>query len=117
MKQYLLSIVQPDGPKPPAEFLQQVMQDVGKVMQELRTSGSWVFSGGLHPASAASVVRWRDGEACITDGPFAEGKEHVGGFVVIKAGDLDQALQWARRFAKAITLPIEVRSFEHVGEP
>jgi hypothetical protein len=67
-----------------------------------------VFTGGLHPASTATVVRVRDGDAIITDGPFAEGKEHLGGFTVITAPDLDAALDWGRKLADVTGLPIEV---------
>jgi hypothetical protein len=113
MKQYLLSIMQPDGPPPPPEFLEPVMRNVEALVKELKASGSWVFNGGLHPPSSATVVKWKDGGALTTDGPYAEGKEHIGGFVVVKTRDLDGALDWARRFARVITLPIEVRPFAH----
>jgi hypothetical protein len=111
MKQYLLSIIQPDGPPPPPATLGPIMQAVGAVMKELKSSGSWVFNGGLKPSSSTTVVRLKDGEILVTDGPYAEAKEHIGGFVVVSAPDLDVALGWARKFAKAITLPIEVRPF------
>jgi hypothetical protein len=111
MKLYLLSVVEPDGPLPPPEFLAKVMRDVEVFETEIKGAGAWVFNGGLHPPSTATVVRMKDGEALITDGPFAEGKEHVGGFMVIKAPDLDAALMWATKMAKAIPLPIEVRPF------
>jgi hypothetical protein len=111
MKQYMLSIIQPDGPTPPPEFLMPIMKNVEVVMTELKSSGSWVFNGGLHPPSSATVVRLKEGELLTTDGPYAEGKEHIGGVLVLQAPDLDVALGWARRFAKAITLPIEVRPF------
>jgi hypothetical protein len=111
MKQYLLSVVEPEGPIPPPEFLEKVMQRVAAVEKDLKNAGGWVFAGGLHPPSTATVVRYREGEWFTTDGPFAEGKEHIGGFVVIRAPDLDAALEWARRYAQAITLPIEVRPF------
>ena len=71
----------------------------------------WVFSAGLHPASSATVLRPEDGQVLMTDGPFAEGKEHVGGFSIIDAPDLDAALDWGRKLARATTLPIEVRPF------
>ena len=122
MTQYLLSIYQPDGPVPPAEDLEEVMRDVGALIQEAKSAGVWVFNGGLHPPSTATVVRMERGEALITDGPFAEGKEHVGGFMVIKAPDLDAALGWARKLTRVLTLdgqgglPIEVRPFQHGGE-
>jgi hypothetical protein len=116
MTQYLLSIMQPDGPVPPPQALGRVMEEVGLAMKELKESGAWVFNGGLHPASTATVVRFQQGDFLTTDGPYAEAKEHVGGFVILKAADLDGALAWARRFAKAIGLPIEVRPFRPVAE-
>ena len=112
MKQYLLSVYQPDGPPPPPEVLGRINRDLDALNQELRAAGAWVFAGGLHPPSTATVVRDRDGEVLVTDGPFAEGKEHIGGFTVLKAPDLDAALAWARRLARATTLPIEVRPFQ-----
>jgi len=111
MKQYLLSVYQPDGDPPPPEFLEKVMRDVRALREEMQAAGAWVFAGGLHAPSTATVVRLRDGEILMTDGPFAEGKEHIGGFTVIRAPDLDAALEWARKTARAIPLPIEVRPF------
>jgi hypothetical protein len=70
----------------------------------------WVFNGGLTPASSATVVRTRPGDRLLTDGPFVEGKEHIGGFVILELPDLDQALDWAKRLSGATTLPIEVRA-------
>jgi hypothetical protein len=112
MKQYLLSIYQPDGETPPPEFLERVMRDVGALIEDTKAAGAWVFNGGLHPPSTATVVRLQDGDLLTTDGPFVEGKEHIGGFLVIKAPDLDSALAWARKLARVITLPIEVRPFQ-----
>jgi hypothetical protein len=112
MKQYLLSIYQPDGDPPPPEVLARVMKDIEAMNRELKAAGSWVFAGGLHPPSTATVVRVKDGDALMTDGPFTEGKEHIGGFTIIKAPDLDVALGWGRRLAQATTLPIEVRPFQ-----
>ena len=97
MKQYLLSIYQPDGETPPPEVLEQVMRDVGALIEDAKAAGVWVFNGGLHPPSTATVVRVQGGDVLITDGPFAEGKEHVGGFVIVKAPDLDAALEWGRQ--------------------
>lgn len=111
MKNYLLSVVQPDGPRPPADVLDKIMKDVNALEQELKDSGAWVFTGGLNPPSTATVVRVQDGETVITDGPFAEGKEHIGGIMVINVADLDAALEWGRRYAATIGLPIEVRPF------
>ena len=113
MKQYLLSIQQPDGPTPPPDILQKVMRDVGAYIEETKSAGAWVFNGGLCPPSTATVLRLKGGEVLMTDGPYAEGKEHIGGFVIVKAADLDAALEWGRKLARIITLPIEVRPFQH----
>jgi hypothetical protein len=113
MKQYLLTVYQPDGDPPPPEVLEPIMRDVNALNQEMKAAGVWVFAGGLHPASTSTVVRVRDGNMLTTDGPYVEGKEHVGGLSIIKAPDLDAALEWARKFARAIhPLPIEVRPFQ-----
>jgi hypothetical protein len=111
MKMYLLSVIQPDGPPPPAEVLAPVIRNLETLNAELKAKGRWVFAGGLHAADTATVVRVKDGEVMMTDGPFVEGKEHIGGFSIIKAEDLDEALEWGRRLAEATTLPIEVRPF------
>ena len=105
MTQYLLSIYQPDGVVPPPEALAPVMRSVGALIDEAKKAGAWVFNGGLHPASTATVVRVKDGDVLLTDGPYAEGKEHIGGFMIVKAADLDGALAWARKLARALTLP------------
>ena len=88
------------------------MRDLDTLNRELEAAGAWVFAGGLHPPSTATVVRVKDGEVLTTDGPFAEGKEHLGGVTIIEAPDLDAALEWGRRLARATTLPIEVRPFQ-----
>jgi len=115
MKQYLLSVYQPDGPVPSPEILGRIMKDVAVVRDEMKAQGAWVFTAGLHPASTATVVRVKDGQDLMTDGPFAEGKEHIGGFTIIRAGDLDAALAWGRKLARATTLPIEVRPVQDNG--
>jgi hypothetical protein len=112
MKQYLLSVYQPEGDAPPPEALEKITRDIGALHEELKAAGAWVFDGGLHPPSTATVVRPRGGDLLITDGPFTEGKEHIGGFTIIKAPDLDAALEWGRKAARATTLPIEVRPFQ-----
>jgi len=109
MTQYLLSVYQPDGPPPPDIDLRKIMADLDVLNEELRSSGAWVFTGGLHQASSATVVRVADGETLMTDGPYTEGKEHMGGFTVIEAPDLDAALGWAGKMSRATTLPVEVR--------
>jgi len=112
MTRYLLTLYQPDGELPPPELLESVGRELHAMNEELKSAGAWVFAGGLHAPSTATVVRVRDREALITDGPFVEGKEHVGGFWIIEAPDLDAALGWARRAAAATTLPVEVRPFQ-----
>jgi hypothetical protein len=111
MKQYLLSIYQPDGDPPPADVLAEITRDVGAVAEQMRSAGAWVFSGGLHAASTATVIHPRREGVPMTDGPYVEGKEHIGGLTIIRAADLDEALEWGRKLAGATTLPIEVRPF------
>ena len=111
MRQYLLTIYQPDGPPPPPEDLEPIMRDLDALNREMQAAGAWVFAGGLHPPSTATVLRAQGEEVLVTDGPYAEGKEHVGGFTIVKAPDLDAALEWGRKLARVITLPIEVRPF------
>lgn len=113
MKQYLLSIYQPDGGTPAPEILDGVMRDVNALIQETKAAGVWVFNGGLHPPSTATVARLQRDEVLITDGPFVEAKEHIGGFVIIKVPDLDSALEWGRKLARALRyLAVEVRPFQ-----
>src|ERR1700731_4073930 len=93
MKEYLLSIYQPDGDPPPADVLAEIMRGVRAVDEELRSAGAGVFSGGLHAPSTATVVHPRREEMPMTDGPYVEGKEHIGGVTIIKAANLDEALE------------------------
>jgi hypothetical protein len=112
MSQYLLTVVEPTGAgEPEPEALAQIMKDVTAVDQEMRDTGIWVFAGGLYPPDRATLLRPTAEDVLVTDGPFAEGKEHVGGFSIIDVDDLDAALEWGRRLARATTLPIEVRPF------
>jgi hypothetical protein len=112
MKQYLISIYQPDGDPPSPEVLQPIMEQLAAMRQEMEATGVWVFGAGLHQPSTATVLRAKDGDVLITDGPFAEGKEYLGGFTIIQAPDLDAAIEWGRRYAMITTLPIEVRPFQ-----
>ena len=117
MKPYLLSVCYPAGvTRPTPDVLEKVMRDVNAINKELKASGAWVFGGGLYPPSTATVVRPKDGELLLTDGPFIESKEHIGGFSIIKVPDLDAALEWARKLARAITVPIEVRPMQEHSE-
>jgi hypothetical protein len=111
-QRYLLSIYQPEGEPPPPEVLDPIMRDVAALNEEMRAAGAWVFSGPLHPPSTATVLQAKSGDVLVTDGPFLEGKEFLGGFNVITAADLDEALHWARRLATVLEpLKIEVRPF------
>jgi hypothetical protein len=113
MKQYLLSVCYPAGGKPPPpEALHRIMRDVHAVQKEMQAAAVWVFSGGLHPANTATVLRQQSGEVIATDGPFIESKEQIGGITILKAPDLDAALDWGRKLARAIGTPIEVRPFQ-----
>ncbi|SNR88149.1 YciI family protein [Blastococcus mobilis] len=111
MQQYLLTVFEPAGGVPEPEALAAIMKNVEAVDREMHDAGVWVFSGGLHPPGTATVLRPEDGDVLVTDGPYIEGKEHVGGFSIIQAPDLDTALEWGRKLAQATTLPIEVRPF------
>jgi hypothetical protein len=100
MSQYLLSVHSVDGEaRDPMseEEMQQFMERVGVLEEEMKSAGAWLFGGALHEPDTATVVRVSDGEVLTTDGPFAESKEHLGGFYIIEADDLDAALAWRRR--------------------
>ena len=118
MPQYLLTIYQPDGEVPPPEFLEPVMRDLAVLNREMQDAGAWVFAGGLHPPETATVLRTTGDDVLMTDGPYVEAKEHVGGFTVVEAADLDAALAWGRRLARVLApLPIEVRPFQDASGP
>jgi hypothetical protein len=114
MTHYLLSMHYGEE-TPSDEELEPVMKQVELFNQELRDGGAWVFTAGLEPASTATVVRLEGGEAVTTDGPYLETKEHLGGFWVIQADDLDAALEWGAKAAAALNggLAIEVRPVAH----
>ena len=119
MSQYLLStwsVADEDPGEPPSpEQMQAFMQRVIDLEADMDSSGTFMFGGGLHGPDAATVVRATDGDAIVTDGPFAESKEHIAGFYVINADDLDEALAWADKVSAAIGRPIEVRPFRATG--
>jgi len=120
MAKYLLSVHSVEGAvRDPmtAEEMQHFMERVGILEQEMESAGAWVFGGRLHEPDTATVVRMSDGEPLTTDGPFAESKEHLGGFYIIEAKDLDAALAWASKVTEAIKTPIEVRPFSHESKP
>jgi len=113
MTVYLLSVHGPDDFQLPDDVdIQQAYADVAKVNEEMQQKGVWVFGGGLHPADTATVVRADGGEIVTTDGPYLESKEHIGGFWIIKAPDLDEALAWANKATVACRGAVEVRPFQ-----
>ncbi len=117
MTQYLLAVYGVEGQEPPsAERIPEIHAAVNVVNDELQSAGAWVFAGGLEPSHTATVVRAEGADAVLTDGPFAESKEYIGGFWVIEASDLDAALAWARKAARACENPVEVRPFQPVPE-
>lgn len=112
MKQYLLTVCYPaGGSPPPPEALQKIMGEVNAINADMQSQGAWVFGGGLYPASSATVLRPQGADIVTTDGPFIESKEQIGGITVVNAPDLDAALGWGRRLARAIGVPIEIRPF------
>lgn len=114
MRQYLLSVIEPSEGEPPSPHeLAAIAADVTAFDQGLRDAGVWVFSGGLFPPVTATTLRPKAGGdgVLLSDGPFVEGKEHLGGFCVIAVEDLDEALEWAGKAMRATRLPIEVRPF------
>ena len=118
MPQYMLSVMFDEtAPLPADDEMQQMFKDVDVVNQEMQSTGAWVFGGGLHPTSTATVVQAKDGDIVTTDGPYAESKEVLGGFWIIKAENLDEALAWARKATVACRGPVEVRPFQDEPEP
>jgi hypothetical protein len=115
MPQYLLSVWH-DEPYDDIDFTSPEMQrraaQVSEFNASLDTAGAWVFGVGLRPASSATVVRATDGAISMTDGPYAETKEQMGGFWIVEAADLDAALDWAAKAAAACEGPLEVRPTE-----
>jgi hypothetical protein len=113
MKQYMLSVPMIDGAPPrPRDEATEAFERTARLNEEMQASGVWVFGGGLLPASSATVVEVDSGEFLVTDGPFTESKEHIGGFWVIEAPDLDAALAWAKKATFACGERVEVRPFQ-----
>ena len=114
MAQYLLAVCHDEDYVVDfsGDEMQRLVAQVGGFNEELQREGAWVFGGGLHPASSATVVRSEGGQVSMTDGPYAESKEQMGGFYVIEAPDLDAALAWAGKASAACERPIEVRPFQ-----
>lgn len=119
MGQYLLSVHSVEGHEqgspPSPEAMQEYMQAIMELESEMDAAGAFSFGGALHGPDASTVVRSTDGDTTMTDGPFAEAKEHIAGFYIINASDLDEALTWARKVTEAVGQPIEVRPFRATG--
>lgn len=114
MTQYLLSVHGNEEiyAAVSAEDQQKMYAQVEAFNDEVRQAGAWVFAGGLNPVHTATVVSTKDGETILTDGPYMETKEHIGGFWIITASDLDAALAWAAKGSAACMSPVEVRPFQ-----
>jgi hypothetical protein len=114
MARYLLSVRSAEGEAEDPmtdEEMQRSWKQIQVLNEEIRSAGAWVFGGALHEPDTATVVRVSEGEVITTDGPFAESKEHLGGFYIIEAEDLDAAIAWASKTAAVVMKPIEVRPF------
>jgi hypothetical protein len=113
MSEYLLSVIHgDDNAIPEGTDIDEVVRTVDAFNAELQAQGAWVFAGGLHPISDATTVDGTGAEPVVTDGPYAETKEYLGGFWVIQAADLDAAHAWAVKASKACVHPVEVRPFQ-----
>ncbi|MGD9955274.1 MAG: YciI family protein [Candidatus Nanopelagicales bacterium] len=116
MTHYLMSVCYPAGAgEPEPAELERIMAEVGALNDDLKAAGAWVFGAGLHDPSTATVVTTTDAGVSMTDGPFIESKEQIGGFTIVDVADLDAALGWAERFSAATGTPIEVRPFAGIG--
>jgi hypothetical protein len=111
MKQFLVAIHHPDDYDPSVEG-EEMVRDIDVLNEEMEAAGVRFFAGGLHPASSAKSLRTLPGgKVLITDGPYLETKEHVGGFWILQAANLDEAVAWGRKAAAACRAPVEVREF------
>ena len=112
MTQYLVAIYRPENYDPAVSEDEAMDREIDALNDEMKAAGVRVFVGGLHPARLAKSLRARpDGKVLVTDGPFLETKEHIGGFWVLEAADLDEALAWGRKAVIACRAPVEVRQF------
>ena len=114
MTQYLLSLHSgpaTDEPTAPmsADQMQTYITQIYALQDEMKAAGAWVFGGRLTPPDTATVVRATPGDVLISDGPYVESKEHLGGFYIVAAADLDEALSWATKTSRLVGMPIEVR--------
>ena len=113
MPKYLLTIIYPpNSTQPGPAEMEKIMENVNSLHDELTAAGAWVFGGALHLSDANTVVRPQGDDVLITDGPFSESKEQIGGLSIIQAENLDDALEWARKTALATTVPVQVTPFQ-----
>ena len=114
MSQYLVAIQLPDNYDPAAED-EATVRDIGALNEEMDAAGIRLFAGGLGAARSAKSLRAQPtGEVLVTDGPYVEAKEHIGGFWILNAADMDEALAWGRKAVVACRAPVEVREFQRV---
>ena len=112
MTQYLVAIHHPDDYDPAIAEDEEMARDIDVLNEEMQAAGVRIFAGGLHPARSAKSLRAKSGgKVLITDGPYLETKEHIGGFWVLEAADMDEALAWGRKAVVACRAPVEVRPF------
>jgi hypothetical protein len=116
MGHFMLSMYQPDGGQPPPEFLEKVMSDLAVFNKQIADAGGWVYTGSLQEAGRATVFRLAGDEVISTEGPYSAGTEHLGGFWIVSAPDLDTALGWGRQATMLTGLPTEVRAFRDEAE-
>jgi hypothetical protein len=108
---YLVAIHHPDDYDPSVEDA-AMMSDINALNEEMEAAGVWIFAGGLQPVSRAKSMRAKpDGQVFVTDGPYLETKEHMGGFWMLECADLDEAVEWGRKAVIACRAPVEVRPF------
>jgi hypothetical protein len=113
MSQYLLSVYYVEGEETPSDATTtQMYADVETLNQKIRDAGVWVYANGVTTPDMATVVNSKDGEVLVTDGPFPEAKEQIGGFWIIEAADLDEAMDWAAKASEACLAPVEIRPFQ-----
>jgi hypothetical protein len=111
MPQYLVAVQHPENYDPSLEG-EAMIRDISALNEEMDAAGARFFAGGLESASLAKRLRKQaDGNLSITDGPYVEAKEHIGGFWILECADMDEALAWGRKAVVACRVPVEVRAF------
>ena len=114
MPQYLVAIQHPENYDPSLEG-EAMIRDIRALNEEMDAAGARVFAGGLESASRAKSLRKQPGgNVAITDGPYLEAKEHIGGFWILECADMDEALAWGKKAVVACRVPVEVRAFHQI---